>query len=91
VHAENLGKLDRIEVYRRSDTHGGLRRFGLSEGFMDGRRKRDRSSATTNVKVHDVRRFVDKMIVERRLLDTSALQGVDHRSDFRLQQDQVTH
>jgi len=55
------------------------------------RRERDRSSATANMKVHDVRRFVDKMIVERRLLDAAALQGVDHQSDFGLHQDQITH
>jgi len=32
-----------------------------------------------------------KLIVERRLLDTAALQGVDHRSHFGLHQDQVAH
>ncbi len=58
---------------------------------MYRRRECDRSSATANVEVHDVRRFVDKMIVESRLLDTAALQGVDHRSHFGLHQDQVAH
>ncbi|HXG96798.1 MAG TPA: hypothetical protein VNJ06_06765 [Gemmatimonadales bacterium] len=33
-----------------------------------------------------MRRFVDKVIVESRLLDTAALQGVDHRSHFGLHQ-----
>ncbi len=93
MHAEHLCELHGIEIHRRRGARrwwdGG--RFGLTEGLMYGRRERDRPSATANVEVHDVRRFVDKMIVERRLLDAAALQGVDHRSHFGLHQDQVAH
>ena len=38
-----------------------------------------------------MRRFAEQMIVQRRLFDPTLPQRLDHRSDFRLEQDQVTH
>src|SRR5207302_9209706 len=67
------------------------RRRGEGQRGMDRRREPRRRAVPTDVHVHDPRRFVQDVVMQRGLLDPTLLELAEDRADLAFEQHEVAH